>query len=287
MTDHQFKIRIKLQQPAPQSIEQQYPETAEQKDTEPPPYQNWDWHKVSVALLLVGSLLGLLSYVLFSGNDDESELTEAYTVSETNTTADEDIAIPSEILTEHTEDEDTGIIEHDINTIHSESTDRAITPQSKPDSDSYANPYPFPQPKPVILPEENTTAEIPGEVPGLVLVNATQENHPQIARIQLSHAIHAREPIDSISHIQLDQDTSKPIYLFMQLNNLTDQSVNVDWYYENEIVTTKTLHIGSENWRTYASKILHKNQLGAWRAVLTDLSGNQMAERHFTVGIDP
>ncbi|MCH9638812.1 MAG: DUF2914 domain-containing protein [Betaproteobacteria bacterium] len=287
MTDHQFKIRIKLQQPAPQSIEQQYPETAEQIDAEPPLYQSWDWHKISVALLIVGSLLGLLSYVLFNWNDDTSELTETHIVTETNATADEKITMPSENQIEHTEIEDTKIIERNEDNIQFAPTDHTIPPQPKPDSDAdtYADPYPFPQPKPILLPEENITAEVLSETPGLS--NALQADHPQIARAQLSHAVQAREPIDSINHIQLDQNTSKPIYFFIQLNDLTGQSVNVDWYYENEMITTKTLQIGGENWRTYASKMINKNQLGSWRAVLTDLSGNQMAERHFTVSIGP
>ncbi len=297
MNDHQFKIRIKLQQPAPQSIEQQYPETAEQNATEPPSNQSWDWHKISIALLLVGSLLGLLIYMLFSWNDDAPELAETQTVIETIATTDENIALPyenpiEENEIEHTEIEDTKIIEQNEDNIQFEPTDHAITPQPKPDSDAdtYVDPYPFPQPKPILSPEENTTAEVRGETPSgetHSLGNAIQTDHPQIARVQLSHAVQAREPIDSINHIQLDQDTSKPIYFFIQLNDLTGQSVNVDWYYENEMITTKTLQIGGENWRTYASKIINKNQLGSWRAVLTDLSGNKMAERHFTVSIGP
>ncbi len=291
MTDHQFKIRIKLRQPQPQSIEERHPETVEQETIEELPL---DWQKISVALLLVGCLLGLLGYVLFVG-DDESELTDPHTSIDSNTSVtiheDTPLAQASDNLVEHiesTEGEDTENIERDANAIKYdliENLDHVMAPQSSPDSDSdsnsYADPYPFPPPKPSILLEENSTAELP------VSIDSAQEDHPQVIRAQLSHGIQSREPVDSISHVQLDQGARKSIYFFMQLSDLADKSVNVDWFYQNKVITTKTLQIGGKNWRTYASKILNKKRPGAWQVVLTDQSGNQLATRDFTVSIDP
>lgn len=272
MTDQQLKIRIKLQQPQ-SSIEQHSPEFTEPEETEKPPF---DWLKISLALLILSCILGILFFSLFSQNENEPNQSSR---NDTQATIEPIIA---------TEEDSLQLPDHSLNLIEDETLiedntnspmqpDMAIlgTPDHKPVAESIN--HPVPSSKPTRLPEENNATKLHSHTEPLL------DDASQVIRAQLSHGIQDREPIDSINHIQLDQDPNKAIYFFTQISGLAGQSVEVGWHHEDQLRTTTKLKIGADDWRTNASKLLTQNSLGVWRVILSDQSGNQLAERVFTV----
>lgn len=130
--------------------------------------------------------------------------------------------------------------------------------------------------KKIILPRKKPQAM-------LQLVPSKISDHPQVLRAQLSQTIKEREPVDSINAIYLYPNESKPIYFYLHLKDLQGKKINIVWYRNNMINSKLSLGVHSNNWRTYASKQLNFQRIGAWRVELFDESGNLLARRNFTV----
>ena len=73
MSDNKLKIRIQIQQPQ-QTIEQIYPDLPEPEIVYE---ESLDWRKISLAVLLLFSILALIGYLLFNTNQHKASLNEA------------------------------------------------------------------------------------------------------------------------------------------------------------------------------------------------------------------
>ncbi len=296
MSDNKLKIRINIQQTkGPGETEET--ETAKHSPPdldahailEKPPF---DWRKITVVLLLFTAILGTIGYFLWHQNNDQINVVVEHPEAPDNDAAKTEHDPPrgsDASSTKSTQDyvsvdpftpPDKPTTEHD-NEIAD--TNQLIAPDSKP----IAIPEIY-IPKPDLKPESKTTTqenESQQNHDGKVPPQAAPEtdDHEQVIRAQLTHAIQQREPVDKIDQIQLKNDTSQSIYFFVELRNFAGQAVTVNWYYKEKPVAKTTLQINGNNWRTYANKLLNTKSTGSWRVILTDDAGNQLAERFFTV----
>lgn len=280
MNDNTLKIRIQIQQPQ-QAIEQIYPDLPEPEIT----YEHvLDWRKISIAALLLLSILVLVGYFLFKTDTNEvttSAIDPATSVQDsaassgkialTPAIADPTIKVaPNPPVSEPT-------APSDLVQPKSSGPSEAIVAPIKETSAPIAKPKPTPianrptvtpkrKPQPVMSPEPKKISD-----------------HPQVLKAQLSHAIKAREPVDAIDAIQLRQDESKPIYFYLQLKDMQGKKVSILWYHNDHLDSQLPLEIRNNNWRTNASKHLDHQRLGAWRVELVDESGNLLASKNFTV----
>jgi hypothetical protein len=273
MSSNTLKIRIQIQQPQPQAIEELYPEPEVTYE------ETLDWNRIAVAALLLLSLVVLIGYLLFADGDDEKTSVD-------NTTA----AIPSDAAPQGKAESQPGV------TNGTQSGELTGTQELPPEpvkpkaTNNSIKPVVIPARKPSFHSTANPSSNAEKKIPKTAAQGKPQESTVQastdqaeVVRAQLSHAIEAREPVDSIDTVHLQPGESKPIYFYLHLKNLQGKNVRIDWYYHDKLDSKLNLRVHNDNWRTHASKQLDQRRLGAWRVELVDETGNRLAARNFTV----
>ncbi|SDW28195.1 DUF2914 domain-containing protein [Nitrosomonas oligotropha] len=271
MSNNKLKIRIQIQQP-PQAIEEIYPEPEVTYE------ETLDWNKIAIAAALLLAILVLTGYLLFSSSGTETTADE--TIVSGHTAA----AVSGQAVSPEKTEAEPGTTGNTTGTQPGESISvqkppaKPAEPNTKPVA---PKPVPIPAKKPQRILSDNAGKAVPKTA---VQVKPQQtSDHAEVIRAQLSHAIDAREPVDSIDTVQLQPGESKPIHFYLHLKNMRGKKIRIDWYYNDKLDSKLNLQVHNNNWRTHASKQLDQRRLGEWRVELIDESGNQLASRKFTV----
>lgn len=269
-------IKIKIQSSPPDTpIEQTDTLLSAQVGEEKPPF---DLKKIGLVLLLICGTLALLVYTLGNQQDDNSQHLE---VADSNVVAEITESPTAEILLADEPEPYESKIEEAID-LPVSADDVPLNSATLPLAEVPAETQSIEEPDSDSIDLKNITEEIattPSEPPS----NMMPDHPTYVARAQLTSAIKQREPIDLIDEILLDPGIDRRIYLFVQIKNLSDQSINIRWYYQNEIVAEVPLYIGGQIWRTNASKLLNGERMGAWHVTVVDQSGKHLVRRDFTV----
>lgn len=277
MSSNTLKIRIQIQQPQPQAIEELYPEPEVTYE------ETLDWNKIAIAAALLLTLLILIGYLLFAGGDTTEKIANETIPADNNaTTTSGNAVLPKKTVTESS-----------AATMTSGTQPGGLVnaPESiaKPAESKATNTTVKPVPVPAKKPQRTTAAPQSGNAANAIPKTAIQAkpqqtaDHGEVVRAQLSHAIEAREPVDSIDAVHLQPGESKSIYFYLHLKNLQGKNVRIDWYFNDKLDSKLNLRVHNNNWRTHASKQLDQRRLGAWRVELVDETGNRLAVRNFTV----
>lgn len=279
MVDNKLKIRIQIKQTPSLSPDEFNQEndvlTSSETDSE---QYSLDWKKISIALLLLFSVLGFITYAFLARDTVEQEtekITEPSTAASTQST--ENQSETSETKTELSNVSSAVSIDTPKNIIDdtsktSSKTDAAQIPiRNKPVSSATLN-------KPVIIP-----ARKPQQQQQTLSTTTEQVNQTYVARALLTLTIKGREPKDSIDSVTLNNKEVETIYFYLHLINLQGKAITIIWYHNDKQDSKLTMQVHSKNWRTYASKLLNKERLGSWRVELQDESGNILAVKKFTV----
>lgn len=146
-----------------------------------------------------------------------------------------------------------------------------------------------PQPQ-WVAPAASAPPVKPGIKPNIAIPQAKTKNVSQgsnhssgLVKAQLTSNIQQRQPVDDINQISLGDKLSKPIFLFLHLNNFRGEKILINWYYRDQSVAKITLPVGNNDWRTYSSKVLNRHRLGPWRVTASDQAGNLVTEFKFRV----
>lgn len=285
MNQTQLKIRIHLDQTAdhPQ-VEQNLPELPEEPVFSPsPPVYEYNWPRIIVTGL--GLLLVLIASIWIAAtwlsNDEKLETssteislaTVPSTDTETSTTEAVPL-LPSTGLSLDYPSEDNLIIESvpDGN-IEPDQAAQVLDPQLHWAAPAASAPPVKPGTKPnITIPQAKTK-------------NVSQgSNHSSgLVKAQLTSNIQQRQPVDDINQISLGDKLSKPIFIFLHLNNFRGEKILINWYYRDQSVARITLPVGNNDWRTYSSKVLNRHKLGPWRVTASDQAGNLVTEFKFRV----
>ncbi|MCC8997759.1 MAG: DUF2914 domain-containing protein [Nitrosomonas sp.] len=279
MVDNKLRIRIQIKQTPSSSPDEFNQEndvlTSSETDSE---QYSLDWKKISIALLLLFSVLGFITYALLARDTVEQEtekITEPSTAASTEST--ENQSETSETKTELSNVSSAVSIDTPKNIIDdtsktSSKTDATQIPiRNKPVSSATLN-------KPVIIP-----ARKPQQQHQTLSTTTEQVNQTYVARALLTLTIKGREPKDSIDSVTLNNKEVETIYFYLHLINLQGKAITIIWYHNDKQDSKLTMQVHSKNWRTYASKLLNKERLGSWRVELQDESGNILAVKKFTV----
>ncbi len=279
MVDNKLKIRIQIKQTPSLSPDEfnQENDVLTPSETDSEQY-SLDWKKTSIALLLLFSVLGFITYAFLGRDTFEQEaekITELSTAASTEST--ENHSETSETETELSNVSSGVSIDTPKNNIDdtsktSSKTDATQIPiRNKPVSSATLN-------KPVIIP-----ARKPQRQHQTLSTTTEQLNQTYVARALLTLTVKGREPKDSIDSVTLNNKEVETIYFYLHLINLQGKAITIIWYHNDKQDSKLTMQVHSKNWRTYASKLLNKERLGSWRVELQDESGNILAVKKFTV----
>lgn len=291
MTQPQLKIRIRLDQPVTPLAEST--QSADVTPPEPPVYE-YHWDRIVAAVLIL--LLTLIAlFKIGSLLLEENEVTDTVIVApvadvprlptmdaapqstgdeQQHETAAADLSSDTEAMDESADSETleeiaTAAISVPENTesgsfVQTESDIAAVLPSAKLDMPVH------PAAKPLAATVEQ------------VQPKPAVRHASSVVRAQLTSNIRGHEPVDSIDRVALDGRASRPIFLFLHLRGLRGDKITFNWFYQDKHVARVVLPVGNNDWRTYSSKVLNKNRLGAWRVTATNSTGKLLAEAGFT-----
>ena len=264
-----LKIRIQIQQEPPQAIEEIYPEPEIVYE------ESLDWRKISIAAFALLIILVLLGYLIFSSGSSEKPMNDPVISTPENTFSPAKIEIAPNTLDASAGSElNAPINTHPVQSIPA-SGNNVITPPT------IILPTRKPQTSAITDPSNTSDKNAPHTAPQSKPQKTSDQ--PEVIRALLTHAIKAREPVDLVDTVQLKPGETKPIYFYLQLQNLQGKSIRVNWYFNDKLDSQLRLQVHNNNWRTHASKQLDHQRIGSWHVELIDESGNQLAARDFTV----
>lgn len=111
-------------------------------------------------------------------------------------------------------------------------------------------------------------------------------SYAQVERSQLTDMIAQREPVNDLGQtVNVSASGMRKIYFFTQINNLAHQQITHRWLYQGEEKAAVTLNIGSDNWRTYSSKLIPAYWSGEWQ-VQVWYGDLQLVTQDFTVVVE-
>ena len=101
---------------------------------------------------------------------------------------------------------------------------------------------------------------------------AQQSNTVTVASAVICQQIVNREAVDPGTSFAVSVGK---LYCLSKITNIQDatQIVHV-WYYGDTERARVTLNVNPPSWRTYSSKIIQPQEIGAWRVEIQDSSGN-------------
>ncbi len=278
MENNKLKIRIQIQQQPPQAIDEIYPDLPEPEVT----YEEvLDWRKISIAALILLPILILIGYLLFTDKNNEKSRNEPPPVDSIIPVPENKTSLDKTKPLTGTSDKASETLPDQLITQSNTQIDPVTSKETAAANKVIATPAKKPESAAVI----NQPAITGIKIPKTALQPKPQKtsDHPEVVRAQLSHAIEAREPVDSIDAIQLRPGESQPIHFYLHLKNLQGKNIRIHWYHDNKLDSQLALQVHNNNWRTHASKQLDHRRLGPWRVELIDESGNLLAMRNFTV----
>jgi len=283
MTNAQIKIRIKIDPSAQQTTSDWSNPESEAVSTLPvEEEQIYDWRKIvlTVCLLLL-ILAGLIWFISAMWVNDEidprSSAPELLSSAEVPTLA----QIEHDIMLPESDAGQAGSPAQIDVAADSEITETVPLADEAPSSPlEHTTPAPIPQP---ISTAKSVSSLKDAEIPEVNNTSAHQLHTAGVSRAQLTSAINRREPVDDIRKISLTGQPSRSIFLFLHLQDLAGETIQVNWFFQNRSIAKVLLKVGNRDWRTYSSKILNTRRLGNWKVTAQDSSGNLLVEFPFEV----
>lgn len=128
------------------------------------------------------------------------------------------------------------------------------------------------EPEPVS--SEHTSAITPGQT--RILSEAVQ-------RFVLTNAVKGNEPVGGPDEIASDNSSNGLIklYAYSQVKQLAGEKLTYRWLRGTTVVANVEVGVGSDDWRSHASKYLSKDMRGPWRVELRTGTGELLAFSEF------
>jgi len=88
-----------------------------------------------------------------------------------------------------------------------------------------------------------------------------------ISRAAIALDIDEREPKDTASEFPPEV---KRLYCFTEIKNGVGHEIQHRWYWKDELITTVSLNVTSNRFRTQSAKTIVPNMTGDWRVAVVD-----------------
>ena len=103
----------------------------------------------------------------------------------------------------------------------------------------------------------------------------------EVERAHFTSGIEDHEPVNRVKTLEPD---SGKLFYFTELVGMEGRRVVHRWEYQGEIMAEVAFQVEGPRWRVWSSKRLIPRWQGTWRAVVTDGSGQVLAEDRFVYG---
>lgn len=148
-----------------------------------------------------------------------------------------------------------------------------------PEPESAAEAKPDAEPPPGEASSEPAMKEAPsGGAPSMDVPDFDD----RVVRAQLTSAVRDREPVDKLpSSIRVSDGGKDRIVFFSEVHDLAGQTLSHRWEREGETMADISFVIGPGTWRVHSSKRVTPAMTGAWRVVMVDEVGAELASVPF------
>lgn len=119
---------------------------------------------------------------------------------------------------------------------------------------------------------EATLATSPAKTERSITIKQLQINiaDSSVKRFVLAQAIKDKEPLNSNPKaLQLDQQGVATLYAFSEVLGAKDQHLQYQWFYRGKSLAKVKVGVWSQRWRSFSSKFINPQMLGAWRLELS------------------
>lgn len=102
----------------------------------------------------------------------------------------------------------------------------------------------------------------------------------EVEEIGIGKSVEDRELLEAGSEFRVSDGK---LYCLTRITNGSGQEARHLWYRNGEVVSDVSLSIGSENWRTWSSKLIFPGMEGDWSVKVLDADGERIREIDFTI----
>lgn len=152
------------------------------------------------------------------------------------------------------------------------------------------------EPEPLLAAEN---IDEPGELEPVELAPAAVSSAPDTAEPEIRHKVDTTIFNADITHAALTNtmrdlepateltttddlgDGFIKLYFYTDLQGHAGDTLIYSWYRNDKRVAKVRIPVGSDRWRSHASKNISANMRGSWKVVVTDRKGHALAESHF------
>ena len=143
-----------------------------------------------------------------------------------------------------------------------------------------AEPEPEPPPPAEASAEPAMEEAAAPDEPSMVAAEADS----RVVRALLTSAVRDREPVDRLPpSIRVSDGSVDRIVFFSEVRDLAGQTLSHRWEYQGETMADVSFVIGPGSWRVHSSKRVTPAMTGAWRVVVVDEVGAELASVPFVL----
>jgi len=102
----------------------------------------------------------------------------------------------------------------------------------------------------------------------------------EVEDIGIGRSVEDRALLDSGTEFSISDGT---LYCFTRILNGSGTTIRHIWHRDDEVISEVSLTVGSDNWRTWSSKLLAPGMEGDWNVKVVDSEGDVMESVKFTL----
>lgn len=102
-----------------------------------------------------------------------------------------------------------------------------------------------------------------------------------VSRAELASSMEQLEPDEAVENTSNLTDPFIKLYFFTDLKDRAGDRLTYTWVRNGETAATVRIAVGSDRWRSHASKNISQNMRGEWEVIVTDKVGDTLAKSHF------
>ena len=232
------------------------------------------WHRVYAVAAAVALLLALLVWGIYVAlKSDDVDVLNVDTLAPTAaipSTADTETTTSSAPLTVESEQQTLALVTEATRPLSQEEIPASTSPEGNA-------PQPTDQSE---TSQESTAATVTAPVDNPFDVHVTILSN-DITDAALTDTMNGLEPGSVLNDTSALQEGFLKLYFYTDLTGHAGDTLIYNWYRNDKRVAKVRVPVGSDRWRSHASKNISATMRGEWKVVVTDRKANTLASAAF------